>query len=142
MTAEHGPVGWRTPARRMIAVATGCGLLLTSTGAAIAQKIGMGVDDGISSWRIGFSLVICVVVAVIAAFALRYQMKMRGKSFSLANTSRLEVSSRVRLRPDADLCIVSCDGEELLVGVSANGVSLLRSLKGHSEAQGRGFDRP
>ncbi len=97
---------------------------------ALAQKLGQGADDDISVWRVVAALLLCLVLAVAGAFALRARGGGIGKLFPLVvrRSRRLQVVETVRLGPQADLSIVTGDGRELLVASSPHGVSLLREL--------------
>jgi flagellar protein FliO/FliZ len=95
----------------------------------LAQNLGRGVDDGISIWRVVAALLVCMGVAVGAAFLLRRGMPMgRMLQYSKKKTSRLQVIETLRIRPQTDLCIFACDGEEFLMVLSPQSASLLRPV--------------
>jgi len=108
---------------------------MSLSNSALAQRLGQGPDDGISVWRVVATLLVCVAVAVAAALALKHRMGGgTAQLFVRRKNPRLEMIETLRLRPQIDLCIVSCDGEELLLVSSPQGASLLRSLPRASEA--------
>ena len=41
---------------------------------ALAQHLGRGIDDNISVWRVVATLLVCVVVAAVAALVLRHRL--------------------------------------------------------------------
>lgn len=96
---------------------------------AAAQTLGQAPDDGISWWRIVLALAVCLVLAAILPFAVKYRFGER-LPFLLHGRSRrrLRVVDSVRLSHQASLSIVECDGEELLVSVSNGSVVLLKAL--------------
>jgi hypothetical protein len=96
---------------------------------ALAQRLGQGIDDGISVWRTVGALLICVAVVVAAALFLKHRMAKGAALFRVRrNNARLEMIEMLRIRPQVDLCLVACDGEELLMVSSPQGASLLRHL--------------
>lgn len=95
----------------------------------LAQNLGKGMDDGISIWRVAAALLVCVGVAVCAAFLLKRGMPMgQMLQYSKKKKSRLQVMETLRIRPQTDLCIFACDGEEFLLVLSPQGTSLLRPV--------------
>jgi len=104
-------------------------LFMGFSDSALAQHLGQGTDDGVSAWRVVATLLICVAVAVAAALALKHRMGGgTAQLFVRRKNPRLEMIETLRLRPQIDLCIVACDGEELLLVSSPQGASLLRPL--------------
>ncbi len=96
---------------------------------AFAQQLGQGIDDGISVWRVVAMLLACMVVAVIAALVLKHRMANGAALLGVRrNNSRLKIIEILRVRPQVDICLVACDGEELLMVSSPQGASLLRHL--------------
>lgn len=114
--------------------------LVLSCGPALAQTLGQGQDDGVSTWRVILALILCLALAAAVPFA----MKARG--FSGLNlpslgrvTRRLRVIESVRLSQQASVSLVELDGEEFLVSVSNAGVEILdpqlrRPRSGKAEA--------
>jgi hypothetical protein len=127
---RRGPAGIRRLGRLSLFLF----FFLAPAGEALAQHLGQGVDDGISFWRVFAALVVCVGIAVAAALFLKHRMHGSAPLIRLnRNSPRLIVTESVRLRPQVDLCIVSCDGDELLVAHSPQGVNVLRSLSGRAD---------
>jgi hypothetical protein len=94
---------------------------------ALAQVIGKGGDDGISLWRVVAAFLFCCLLAACAAILLK---KRFGGGASLlrlpfSQDRRLQLVESLRLSHQVDLCLVRCDGDELLVAASAAGVVLL-----------------
>lgn len=96
---------------------------------AFGQALGQGADDEISLWRVGAALLLCLLLAVAAVFVLRTRMG-RGTFAGLIvrKDRRLQLVEALRLSSHADLCIVRCDGRELLVIVSPHESRLLEAL--------------
>lgn len=106
-------------------------LLLGNAQAALAQTLGQGGDVDVPLWRIGGAMVLCSLLAVGGALALR----ARGgslPSFSLPfagpRRRRLKSIETLRLSQNAALSIVECDGRELLILVSQDGSRVLEEL--------------
>jgi hypothetical protein len=96
---------------------------------AWAQQLGRGGDDGIPLWRIIAALAVCASVAVAAALILKHRMRGGIALFRAGRAGpRLAVIESLRLRPQTELCIVSCDTDQFLIAISPQGVHLLRSL--------------
>lgn len=94
----------------------------------IAQTLGHGIDDGISPWRVAGALLLCVVLAVAGAVILKYRMGYRRVlPFGAKASRRLRLVESLRFSHQIDLCIVDCDGRELLVLASAQGAQFLES---------------
>jgi hypothetical protein len=112
-------------------------VFFSQTIAAYGQQLGQGVDDGITPFRIVAALVICMVVAVAGAFAFKAWSRA-GRIFQLANgRRRLQLLETLRISGQNEVCIVVCDGEELLVSSSADGVKLIRLLPGRERSPER-----
>jgi hypothetical protein len=113
-------------------------LFMSLSDSALAQHLGQGPDDGISIWRVVATLLACVAVAVAAALALKHRMGgSTAQLFVKRKNPRLEMIETIRLRPQIDLCIVACDGEELLLVSSPQGASLLHPMSRRSEADAK-----
>ncbi len=96
---------------------------------ALAQKLGQGGDDDISIWRVVAALLLCMVLAVAGAYVLKSGAVRGLPTFSLAKRARrLQLVESLRIGSQVDLCIVTCDGRELLVASSAHGADLLAHL--------------
>jgi flagellar biogenesis protein FliO len=107
---------------------------------ASAQTIGLAPDDDVSSWRVLAVLLLGVLLAVAAAFALRSRIVTRGGiARGLLRPSgigmrRLRLVERLRLGPQVDLYIVLCDDRELLIAASGQSVQLIDRLGPPGEA--------
>jgi len=107
---------------------------------AVAQTLGQGADDGISAWRIVLVLLLCLGLAVFAAFVLKRRMGGAALPSFFAGAGRnrrMQLVETLRLSHQIDLCIVSCDGREMLVAASAQGARLLQPLNGSASADER-----
>jgi flagellar biogenesis protein FliO len=102
---------------------------------ALAQRLGQGADDGVSMWRVVVALLLCLALAVFAAYALR--TRMGGLPFLSATRPgrRMQLVESLRLSHQIDLCVVACDGQELLVAAGPQGVQLLKDLPARSTEQ-------
>lgn len=104
-------------------------LLIGLSDSALAQNFGRVADDEVSIWRVAAATLACLAVAVAAALFLKYRLNGGGAQFLAGRKrSRLEMVEVLRIKPQIDLCIVACDGEELLMLASPQGASLLRFL--------------
>lgn len=103
-------------------------LLLLQTRMALAQQLGLGHDDGVDFMRVGLALAACLAVAVAAALLLRKRLRGGPILRPMRTSRRLQIEESLRVGTQADICIVSCDGEEMLVSSSPHGVKLLRNL--------------
>lgn len=104
-------------------------ILLLGTAAARAQTLGQGPADDISMWRVVGAFALCVALAVAGALILKARSGTVPKlSFLTPRSRRLQLVETLRLDQRASLSIVVCDGSELLVSSSEEGVKLLREL--------------
>ncbi len=94
-----------------------------------AQTLGQAPDDPVSIVRVFFALLLCLALAVAAAFALRGRIKGGGWPLAALGRKerRLHLIEALRLSHQVDLCFVQCDGDTLLMATSAKGVQILRS---------------
>lgn len=104
----------------------GLALGLLASGAQ-AQQLGGAQTADISIWRVLAALLFCLVLAAAAAFALRYRMTGRlDIHLRMAGpTRRMTLVDRLRLTPQAELCLVTIDGQECLLAVSPSSVEVL-----------------
>jgi len=108
-------------------------LFFGCAGSAFAQHLGQGMDDGLPAWRIVLTLLFCLAVAIAAALVLKRRMG-GGLVFRSRTSQRLQMVECLRMGSQVTLCIVACDGEDLLMSVSQDGASLVRSLRPSSGA--------
>jgi hypothetical protein len=112
-------------------VAAGLACCLMSTEGAWAQHLGQGMDDGISVWRVVAASIVCALVAIGAALVMKRRMHGGAALFRGNRASpRLTIVESLKLRSQIDLCIISCDGDELLIVLAPQGASLLRTSQG------------
>lgn len=116
---------------------------------AFAQTLGQGAAPVISWWRIAAALILCLLLAVVAALALHARMSgklpslkgikltlpaMRGapiaRLFSPAGERRLKAVETIRVSPYADVCLFTCDGETYLVAATPQGVTVIERPQG------------
>jgi flagellar biogenesis protein FliO len=115
----------RTPVR----VGTVAALVCLYSAPALAQTLGQPADDEISLWRVASALLLCILLAVLAAFVLKMRTgHTRLFSYLTPKSRRLEVIEAVRLGPQVELCIVACDGRELLIAASPQNIHVLEHL--------------
>lgn len=91
---------------------------------AWTQTLGGAQSSDVSIWRVVFAFVACVAVAVVAAFLLRARMtgRLDLPKFVFVASRRLILVERLRLGTQHDLCLVTIDGEEYLIGLSPTGI--------------------
>ena len=92
-------------------------LVLAHPAVVAAQQLGRASDDDLPLWRVALALLICLALAVGAAFALRYKMK-GGTALPLLGEKRVILIERTRLSHQVDVCLVRCDGKEFLITTS------------------------
>lgn len=108
-------------------------VLAAASGAASAEaagRLGGGAALDISPWRILAALILCIIIAMLAAVMLR----QRGGRFAPgALLPRLDLGRRTievvetrRLSPHADLCVVRHGGREYLLLLLAGDARVLR----------------
>lgn len=104
---------------------------------ALARALGQAPDDDISYVRVVVALLLCLMLAVAGAVVLKARS---GAGFPRLNAGRLlqlfapkqsrrlELVETLRVGPQANLCIVRCDGEDLLLASGPEGTELLERL--------------
>ena len=107
-----------------VAILWGCG------DQAFAQTLGQAAGDGdIPVWRVLGALILCLALAVAAAYALRHRLRGSGaptfgKAFGPV-ARRLKLVETVRLSHQADICLMRCGDADFVVAATAQGVVLL-----------------
>ena len=109
-------------------------LLTAASGAARAQALG-STSDEVSIWRVAGAFVLCVGIAVAAALLLRARHGIGGPAL-LRRNERLQLIESIRLNPQVQLCILRCDGEELLLSASASGATLVKPIGAQTDGGG------
>lgn len=113
---------------------------------AMAEPLAHGTAPQISIWRIAAALLLCLLLALAAALALKARMSGRlpglaaGKLPALKlNASplarflkspaprRLRAVETIRISPYADICLFRCDGKIFLVAATPQGVTVLET---------------
>ncbi len=96
---------------------------------AWAGNLGGAAEDDMAYGRIVWSLALCLVLAIAAAFFLRHRLgtDLFG-AFGSARVRRLKLVEQLRISPQASLVIVTCDDQELLLVSSDKGTQLLAQL--------------
>src|SRR5258706_13616939 len=101
---------------------------------ALAETLGQAGDDGISLWRVAFALVLCLGLAIAGAFALKGRLAP-GQAISIpffagATSRRMKLIETLRVKHQVELCLVTCDGHEMLVLTSKQGAQVLNTAAG------------
>jgi flagellar biogenesis protein FliO len=111
---------WR--AARTLVVAT---ILCGQAGPVLAQKLGQGGGDEISIWRVLGSLVVCLGLAIGAAYALRTRFRGGVPPVFGAQERRLKLVETVRLSHQADVCLMRCDEGDFIVASTPQGLIVI-----------------
>lgn len=102
---------------------------LASSKAVSAQRLGGAASADVSLVRVFLALLFCLILAILAVFIIRQRYGGRLPSFfgRMASTnSRIRLVESRRIGPQADLCLVDCDGQEYLLLLSPGGPLLLK----------------
>jgi hypothetical protein len=107
---------------------------------AHAQTLGQGVDDGLPLWRIIVALGVCLALAVAVPVALKYRYGSSWRALLAfpVRKRRLKVIESLRVSHQVSLCIVECDGEQVLVAIMPTGVRTLKILEPVQSGVGSG----
>jgi len=124
---------------------------LLAAGPALAQTLGQGEPQPIAWWRIAAALLLCVLLAGVAAVALHLRMTGRlpslkggklnlpalrngsiGRLFGAPAERRLRSVETIRVSPYADVCLFTCDGKTYLVAATPHGVTVIERTDGES----------
>lgn len=118
-------------------------LLIATPSLASPGRLGGGGALDVSLTRIVMSLLLCVMIALLAALAMRrgggrLDLKaVRGLFLKLpAPRRRIEVIETRRVSQHADVALLRCDDREYLVLCGANQQTILCEMP--SEAKGEG----
>jgi hypothetical protein len=106
------------------AVSTMMAALLLA-GPAFAQRLGQGEGAEVPVWRVLIALLLCLGLAVAAAFVLRRRLGGPGPA-GFGRTKRLQLVETLRLSHQVDLCVVACDGGEFMVAATPHGATLIK----------------
>lgn len=107
---------------------------------ASAHRLGGGGDVGVSLGRIVAALLICIIVAVLAALLLRQRAGHQDLSrlfsrFDL-RARAIEVVETRRLSPHADICLVRHGGKDYLLLTMAGAAQVLSETPTNIQTQG------
>jgi flagellar biogenesis protein FliO len=115
----------RSPLTLIVALAGGLACL---PGLALAQRLGQGgVETDIAWWRVGGALILCLALAVAAAYALRTRLRGGAAPLLSRDERRLRLIETLRIGHQVDVCLIACEGRKLLLAASPHGVVLLSS---------------
>lgn len=109
-------------------------LLLIGDVPAFAQRLGQGNDDGVAWWRVVAALILCLALAAAAAVVIKIRLHGRlpsPRSFlwgTMQQDRRLKLIETLKVSEHIDVCIIACDGKELLVAASQQRADLLERL--------------
>lgn len=107
-------------------------LLIAQPSFAHAGRLGGGGDLGISLTRIVTALLLCVMLAVLAALLLKRNggkvdlTAIRRLIVRLPAQRRIDVVETRRVSQHADVCLLRCDGREYLILCAAQQQTVLR----------------
>jgi len=102
-----------------------CVLAAGVAGPVGAQQLGGGQAADVSVVRVIAVFVLCVMLALAGAYALRFRMTGRLDLPTLAQGAarKLVLVERLRLGPQHELCLVALEGREFMVSVSPAGIA-------------------
>lgn len=122
---------------------------LAAAGPALTQSIGQGTNEAVPWLRLGAALLLCIGLAVGAAFAVRYRMGgaprrfdglnlkvwLKGLSSAAIGKSegRLTDVETCQLSPQVSVSTFKCDGQSFMVATSSQGHLVLVSLEADAE---------
>ena len=114
---------------------------MSSPALAQTAHLGGGGELNLSLTRIVSALILCVMVAALAALALKRGggrvdlSRMRGLLSTLPAKRRIEPIETRRISQYADLCLVRCDGQEYLILSSQQQQLVLKSPEAAPSAE-------
>jgi flagellar biogenesis protein FliO len=105
--------------------------------AARAQQLGGAASPDVSVVRVFLALLVCLVIAVLAALLLRHRVRGRPGGSLLPRlasaNSRIRLIESRRISPQSELVLFESDGTEYLLALGAGGILLLHE---HPAASG------
>jgi hypothetical protein len=123
-----------------LGVLAAAGATLGGMGPAFAGGMGESADIQTQWWRVAGALVLCVALAIAAAFALKLQqggqLKASGVRFRPADlaaalkrlaqpTPKLRLIETLRLSHQVDVCLIHYDDTEFAIAAGPQGGTLL-----------------
>jgi len=117
-------------------------------GPTLAQKLGHADNLEISWWRFASALIVCLVLAVLGALALRARLRT-GRAVTAGalwpalagllapaaaraapGPRRLQLVETLRLGHQVEVCLVECDEEGFLIATSPHGAVVVAAGSG------------
>lgn len=96
-----------------------------STAAAQAPVLASGSGPDVSLWRVVLAMVLCLVLAGVAAWLLRQRMGgAPAWPLRAAPAGRLRLIERIVLGPQSSAALIAVDGRELLVVTGPAGTAI------------------
>ena len=106
-------------------------LVAAISDSALAQTLGQAVNPEVPWWRVFGALLMCILLAVGGAFALRSRLGL-GLGLGLrmpiivgSDQRRLRLLETVRLSHQVDVCLLRWDDRDLIVAATPQGAVLL-----------------
>ncbi|WP_088307349.1 flagellar biosynthetic protein FliO [Novosphingobium sp. B 225] len=100
-------------------------ILPVLAGAAGSPALATGSGPDVSLWRVVLALVLCLVLAGVAAWLLRRRMGADPLwPLGPAQPGRLQLLERITLGPQSSAALVAVDGRELLIVSGASGIAI------------------
>jgi len=116
----------RSLSTRLATALIGGGLWASVASSAWAQTLGQGGGTNLPWWRVIGALILCLGLAIGAAFALKTRLRGAGPVFSSAKR-RLQLVETLRLSHQVDICLLTCDDQTLVVAATPQGAVFLNS---------------
>lgn len=134
-------------------------LSLFAAPAAFAQTLGQAKDVDVPWWRLLLALLLCLGLAVAGAYALRLRQTRLGLARSIPTTGskldanagrnlgllakrlfqapagRIKLIQSVRVSPQLDVCLLSCDGKEYLIAATPQSAVVLSQSDVKADAE-------
>lgn len=88
---------------------------------AFAQSLGHADDVGVPWWRVAGALILCLGLAVGAAYALRSRLGGGGRRLFEVGPRKLRLVETLRLSHQVDVCLVQCDQGQVLIAATPHG---------------------
>lgn len=103
-------------------------ILALAASPALAQTLGQGQSPDIPVWRVTSALILCVLLALGAAYVLRNRLG-GGPLWPLPAQARkdrrLQLVETLRLSHQVDVCLFRCDDRDYLIAATPHGAVVL-----------------
>ncbi len=111
----------------MTRIGIGCLAVLAAAATTVnAQTLGGGAGGAeLPWWRVVGALGVCLVLAVGLVVLLRRRLGVPAAGPG-RSARRLQLLETVRLSHQTDICLLRCDGEEMIVAASPHGPVLVK----------------